>query len=293
MTALAIPPTIVGTAVGPLAAEVDARWLMAYAAALGEDGARWYDTAAPGGPAAHPVFPVCYEWPAALALRERALDRAVSRLGVHLTHHLVIHRAPRAGDVLSVTARIASVQARPAGALVTIRFETVDGDGRPVTTTDHGSLYRGVAVAASEGAAARTAAPGTAARPAAAAAPRPRWEEAVPIAAGAAHVYTECARIWNPIHTDAAFARAAGLPGIVLHGTATLALAVSRVLARDLGGDPGAVAALSVRFSGMVPLPSTVLVRGLERGADRIAFDALGPDGGRVLSEGVVCLAPA
>ena len=49
----------------------------------------------------------------------------------------------------------------------------------------------------------------------------------MPVSATAAHVYTEGARIWNPIHTDAAVAARAGLPGIILHGTATLALAVS------------------------------------------------------------------
>ena len=52
---------------------------------------------------------------------------------------------------------------------------------------------------------------------------QPRNEIRVPIGAGAAHVYTECARIWNPIHTDTAVTAKAGLPGIILHGTATLA----------------------------------------------------------------------
>ena len=42
----------------------------------------------------------------------------------------------------------------------------------------------------------------------------------VPISALAAHVYTECARIWNPVHTDTAVADRAGLPGLILHGTA-------------------------------------------------------------------------
>src|SRR6266581_3658401 len=35
-----------------------------------------------------------------------------------------------------------------------------------------------------------------------------QWSETVAVAANAAHVYTECARIWNPIHTDDAVARA-------------------------------------------------------------------------------------
>ena len=55
-------------------------------------------------------------------------------------------------------------------------------------------------------------------------------EVEIPVPAGAAHTYTECARIWNPIHTDKAVALAAGLPDIILHGTANLALGVSAVI---------------------------------------------------------------
>src|SRR6185436_4298785 len=71
----------------------------------------------------------------------------------------------------------------------------------------------------------------------------------IPIAAGAAHVYTECARIWNPIHTDRKVALAAGLPDIILHGTATLALAVSRLVDHYLGADPTRVTRLGGRFT--------------------------------------------
>jgi acyl dehydratase len=97
-------------------------------------------------------------------------------------------------------------------------------------------------------------------------------------------VYTECARIWNPIHTDVAVARGAGLPAIILHGTATLALAVSRVVRRSLGGDGRRVRGVSARFTGFVRLPSIVTVRG--RGA--LAFDVTGADGTSVLSEGAL-----
>ena len=68
----------VGLRVEPLASEIDARWLMAYAAALGETAPGWYDTTAAGGPPAHPIFPVCYEWPAVLAVRRRFLDTALA-----------------------------------------------------------------------------------------------------------------------------------------------------------------------------------------------------------------------
>ena len=99
----------------------------------------------------------------------------------------------------------------------------------------------------------------------------------------AARVYTECARIWNPIHTDVAVARGAGLADPILHGTATLALAVSRVVARDLEGDPGRVRGVAVRFTGMVTLPSRLVVRGRALETGGIAFDAVGADGDSVV----------
>jgi acyl dehydratase len=271
---------IVGLTVGPAVSVVDARWLMAYAAALGEDDPRYYDTTAPAGPLAHPLFAVCFEWPLALALRERAIGEAASRFGVHATHSLTIHRPPRAGDRLSTTARVLAVEGHRAGTLVVLRFDTIDASGAPVTTTDHGSLYRGVEADGS--------APG--ARPAQADAGEVRWQTPVSVALGAAHVYTEGAKIWNPIHTDRAVALAAGLPGIILHGTATLALAVSRVVRQDLENEPTRVRGIRARFTGMVGLPSTFVVRGRERRAADIAFDAVDADGRPVLSQGWLTL---
>jgi acyl dehydratase len=270
---------LVGAEVGPLTQAIDARWLMAYAAGIGEHDRRYFDTTVVGGPLAHPLFAVCYEWPLALALRGRTLDPAIWPLGVHATHRLAVHRAPRAGDTLTTSARVIGAEARRAGTLVTTRFVTVDSAGAPVTTTDYGSLYRGVPL--------RDAAP-----------PAPRepevpraivWQEPVSVGAEAAHVYTECARIWNPIHTDLAVARAAGLPGLILHGTATLALTVSRVLERERI-DPDRVRGVEARFSGMVLMPSRFMVRGHGRAGDVLAFDAVTEDGRPVLGRGRVAL---
>jgi acyl dehydratase len=280
-----ITPAVVGATVGPVACEIDARWLMAYAAALGERDPRYFDTLAADGPRAHPLFAVCYEWPAAVALRERIVPPALRSRGVHAAHRLVIHRAPRAGDRLHTTARVTAVEARRAGALVVCRFETVDSTGDPITTTDYGSVYRGVALVDTGGG----PGPGPPSMPEATGPSRggpPRWTRAVQIPANAAWVYTECARIWNPIHTDVAVARAAGLPAPILHGTATLALAVSSVLAHDLDGDATAVAEVSAKFTGMVEMPSTVTVRGDERRGDRIGFDVLNESGSAVLTAG-------
>jgi acyl dehydratase len=276
----AIDAGIVGLTIGPRVSTIDARWLMAYAAAVGETDPRYYDTTARGGPAAHPLFPVCYEWPVALALRAKAIDDALAPLGVHALHRLALHRPPRAGDELRTSAQVTGVERRPRGTLVVIRYTTVDRTGAPVSMTDYGSLYRGVEL--------RGEARGPAWERTADAATGVRWADEVPIAAQAAHVYTECARIENPIHTDIAAARAAGLPGLILHGTATLALAVSRVVARELGGDPGVVRGVSGRFTGMVAMPSTLVVRARDANDGRLAFDAVDAAGRAVLDDGVV-----
>ena len=280
MTAALIDAGIVGLTVGPVACSIDARWLMSYAAAVGETHSRYYDTTAPRGPLAHPLFPVCYEWPVAQALRAKGIDAALAPLGVHALHELIVHRPPLAGDSLRTTARVTAVQRRRRGTLVVSRYTTVDRTGVPVSTTDYGSLYRGVDLRGDDAGPAWKAADGDGGDV--------RWTDDVPVAAQAAHVYTEGARIHNPIHTDIAVARSAGLPGLILHGTAVLALAISRVVARDHGGDPTAVRGVAGRFTGMVTMPTTLTVRGREARANRIAFDAVDAGGQPVLSGGVV-----
>jgi acyl dehydratase len=281
---LALSRDVVGVTVGPIAHDIDARWLMAYAAGLGETDARYYDTLAPGGPAAHPLFPVCYEWPAMLALRDRATQEEIAIRSVHATHDLTMHRPPRAGDTLHTTARVTGLAHRRSGTLMTVRQETVDADGRPVSTTDYGSVYRDVGFEG-EDSGFRPEAHGGLEMPAGAV------ELPVAVPAALAHVYTECARIWNPIHTDVAVARAAGLSDIILHGTATLALAVSRVLGH-LAADPRAVRRVSARFTGMVRLPSGLTLRvGKAAEGKAFVFDAAGEDGALVLSAGALRLA--
>jgi len=274
---------VVGLEVAPRTQAIDARWLMAYAAALGETDPRYFDTRGAGGPAAHPLFPVSYEWPLALDLYRRIVPDALQRRSVHAAHDLTIHRPPRAGETLVTKGRVVALTRRPPGAFLVVRYETVDADARPVTTTLYGSIYRDVTVRGPDREEVRWAADAM-----------PRGNQpvlsTVVVPANLAHVYTECARIWNPIHTDIAVAEAAGLPGIILHGTATLALAVSRLLALG-GGDPAWVRRVACRFTGMVRLPSEFTVRaGPAAGAPITQFDALGGGGRPVLSRATLHL---
>jgi len=270
---------IVGTEVGPLAHTIDARWLMAYAAALGETDTRFFDTR--GDLVAHPLFPVCYEWRAALAEREQTIPPELRQRVVHATHDLRLDRPPRAGETLWTTARVVGAVQRAPGAFSVTRMETCDAAGERVSVTDYGVLYRGVALEGAD----PSLAPEVDEAPATAQPLHAAGE--VHVAANLAHVYTECARIWNPIHTDLAVARAAGLPGLILHGTATLALSVSRALAA-CDADVAAVRRVRCRFSGMVPMPAVLEVRAQRIGAT-LRFETACA-GSTVLSRGAIDL---
>ncbi len=226
------------------------------------------------------------------AKHREKMPAAEAARGVHASHHTIIHRALRPPQRVTTRAVIAGIERRKPGALEVTRFETVDDNGAAVCTTYTGNIYRQVEVAGDEQPATMPVAPAPKAAPS-----RPRAESRIPVAAEAAHVYTECARIWNPIHTDAKVAAAAGLPAIMLHGTATLALAVSRIIAIEAANDPERVAEISGRFGAMVFMPSELKLRIIAReqiddGREAIFFETLSSEGGRAVRDGVVILRP-
>ena len=290
---MALNSSTVGASAEPVIHDVDERWLMAYAAGLGDVLPCYLDTLRPGNIVAHPLFPVCVEWPAVLSMRRQAgalgLTSDEALRSVHATHDLIIHRGARPGDRLTTCATVVGVERRKPGAFQVLKLETVDAAGKPVCTTWQGALFRGVEVSGEE-------------RFAADAPPAPRAVEVasaraevhVPVSALAAHVYTECARIWNPVHTDTAVAARAGLPGLILHGTATLALAVSRILELEAENDPRRVRRVAGRFSAMVMMPSEITVRVLTReqtpDGDIVRFDILNAEGKPAVQNGLISL---
>ena len=277
----------VGGATNPMEHSIDARWLMAYAAGIGDLNPVYMDTAA-GTVAAHPVFPVCIEWPVILNAREIAgshsLSLAESARGVHAAHDLHIYRPIRDGDHLATQATMINVRSIKPGAAYTLRLDTTDvHSGDLVARTYQLGIYRGVEVSGGDRSVEEA----------------PAWPKApeldqahnieIDVAVGAAHTYTECARIWNPIHTDRAVALSAGLPDIILHGPATLGLAVSRVVDHFAEGKPALVSRLGGRFSAMVLMPSTITLQA-QRIADTVFYQVLTEDGQTAISNGFVVL---
>ena len=107
------------------------------------------------------------------------------------------------------------------------------------------------------------------------------------------HTYTECADIWNPIHTERKVALASGLPDIILHGTATWALASREIVRAQADGDGTRLSALGGRFTGMV-LPGTTITLAMSKTKSAngvVHFEVRNPDGRPVLSGGAAEIA--
>ena len=263
--------------------QTDRRWLMAYAASLGDMNPQYLDTTGPT--VAHPVFPVCLEWPAILATRQLAqmtgLTDAEAAKGVHASHDLHLYRPIVAGETLRTQTTVIDARAIRPGAAFVMQLDTLDRHDQLVCRTYQTSIYRGVAADAETSVAKQV----------------PAWPMAgrhfhavqnhtIAVNGNLAHTYTECAHIFNPIHTDKQVALEAGLPDIILHGTATLALAISTLVNEYLDGDPTRVKRLGGRFAAMVLMPSDIQLKVGEAEDDCLSFRVMNAEGQEAISQG-------
>jgi acyl dehydratase len=267
--------------------DIDARWTMAYAAGLNDPAACYMDTGIRQDVIAHPVFPVCVEWPVILDARNLAgadtMSAEEASRGVHASHDLHILKPIRAGDVLSTQATVIGVEKIKPGAAQYLRLDTFNQHDELVTQTYQLSISRGVDVIGNKTFIAEP----------------PVWPNfspagepkafSIPIAEGAANIYTETAKIFNPIHSDRAYALESGLPDIILHGTATLALAISQIVHHFADGKPEKIKRLGGRFTAMVLMPSTLTLHIHAETASGLSYSVLTETGDPAISSGFVC----
>lgn len=219
-----------GKALPPVEETVDTRRLLAFAAGIGDTRAAVFDDA--GDLTAAESFCVSLEWPVISHPEVRNLLGATGEellRGVHVVQDSTFHGPVRPGAALVSRGRIVGLQPTRAGTLLSLQVDTAEA-GRTLVTSWIQTLFRGVPLEG-EGGEVEPLPPVPEPEGAETAAPIP-----VPVARELPHLYTECARIWNPIHTERQVACAVGLPDRILHGTATWALA-GRELRHVHGGE--------------------------------------------------------
>ena len=275
----------VGTRLSPYFAAVDWRWMTNYAAAVGDTNPCYLDDTRGSGIVAHPVFPVAITWPVTLHL-DRYLEGSafpveLMAMQVHHSEYIALHRPIRPGQQLTVAGAVAAIWPHRAGSRVILRYDASDQDGQAVFTEHIGGLLRGVSCT-DEGRGLDDLPPDP---PPAPEGP-PLWEAPVAVDPLFSYRYDAGSGIAFPIHTSPAFARTVGLPGIIVQGTATLALAVRELVNREAAGDPRRIAALACRFTGMV-LPRTPIRVVLQhRAGENLFFEVRDSEEKRVLSRG-------
>jgi acyl dehydratase len=103
--------------------------------------------------------------------------------------------------------------------------------------------------------------------------------------------YAEASGDHNPIHTDDAAARAAGFPGIFLHGLCTMAFVSRAVVETVCEGDPTRLRRLAVRFSHPVfpsePITTTIWSGEPYHDSDRFWIETVNPAGQPVITHGL------
>ncbi|BCW90742.1 hypothetical protein sos41_39170 [Alphaproteobacteria bacterium SO-S41] len=280
---------IIGRRLPEQVIRVTTRMALAYAAAIGEDSPACADDTRDDF-IAPPAFCVTPEWQVVIANRTVGMGMTPDETvrGVHAGQNTTFLKPIRPGIAVRVGGEVVEVRQTGAGALARTRLDLADAEtGEALASTLTTALYRGVKVEGEGRALAGIVDVTEAATPSAGG-----EEVTLPLDRFFAHRYTECANIWNPIHTERAVALAAGLPDIIVHGTALWALAGRVLTARYAPGEPQRLTSLNGRFSAMVLAGDPITIRhapGARPG--EVVFTVLNAQGQDAVSRGLATFA--
>jgi acyl dehydratase len=248
--------------------EVTAKAITRYAEATNDLNERYRDPA----PVASPVFGIVPAFPTIMmAARDPELGADLLRL-VHISEEHVIDRPLRAGDVLTVNAELNSFSADETGERFTIEVE-LEADGATAMLVRATMLIRGEGSRRRR----REGSPGT----------RPPsdilCERPFTVDENQPQRYAEASGDHNPIHLDEAVARSAKLPGVIVHGMCTMAMASAAMVDELAGGDPGRVRMVAAQFAKPV-FPGQELRSRFWRSEDHCEFDVVNRAGVSLLT---------
>jgi acyl dehydratase len=267
---------------------LDSRTTMAYAAAINDDNPAYFDDLRPGGLLVHPCLAFSLQWASRFRPDQKPNLRAAA-YGVHASTDLRIHRPFKAGEAITTQGQMVQKRQLRPGVYNVDRYRMTASDGSLVAELDYNGITRGATLAGPDASVAEEPAQppfGTISGAAI-------WQTEVTIGLHAGQQYTEGANIYNPIHTEPSVAKAAGLPDIILHGSATKAMALTAVINRCFNADASRITRLCGQLRGMVLMNTTITVEGLAEevvdGEKRVLFRVLNDQGQPAISNGIVC----
>ena len=269
---------------------LDARRTMAYAAAINDTNPAYFDDLRAEGLRVHPAIAFSLQWNARFQIDREPNVRAAP-YGVHAETDLKIYQPFQWGDAITTQGRTVARRQIPPGVYSVDRYRMTNSRGELIAELDYNGIIRG-GVLDGEDIELEPSEP----VPALPSAGETVWSEEVHIPLHAGQQYTECADIYNPIHTEPSVAARAGLPGVILHGSATKAMALSTIINRCFDGDANRITRLCGQLRGMVLMDTTIRIEclGTVHSDDerQVFYRVLNQEEQAAIAGGVVCGRP-
>lgn len=252
--------------------QVDAAEFQAYARATGDENTSYFE--------ANPIAPPMYHVRAFKDLMhslaaDPELEIDILRL-VHGEHAMRFHKVVTHGDIIQLRGELLAVDEKRTGRVYSYGlFGFVDGDLAYEGETKFFIRGKAPAQGNKKSASKVVEAP-----------PAPSFELSQEIAMDQALRYSAASGDDNPIHTDEAIAKSAGLPKCILHGLCTMALAQRDVIDQFAEGSPERLKYLAVRWAKPVFPGETLRLKVWEQGDGQYAFVTENPAGKPVIVNG-------
>lgn len=232
---------------------------------------------------AHPLFYTRISWQLIENLNKyltEPIDGRILETIVHQSEHITIHKQLTAPAQLRVESKVWSLMPYKKGTKMAVKFSYYNGTDLLAVEYARGLLF-GVKCN-DEGSAL-----GEIPKPTRTEA-NPLWQEKLPILRQLPYEYAEKTDINADIHTNPEFAKALGLPDIIVQGTCTFAKAVSLISRKELHDDTAKIKSLTVNFIGMLVPPNEITVRLLKKEEKKLYFDVLNDKQQPVLKGGEI-----
>lgn len=254
--------------------EVTADQIAEYAAASGDDNARYRPGPDQVAPPVFPVVPAFAELGRVTTDPELGVDNPL--MIVHGEQEFRYHRPIRPGDKLTLHPTLERVEDKGRHATFVAKLGMTDAGGERVVDQYATIFVRGGGSGAE--------------RPKSDGAQLSGPREGDDVVSFTSHVdagmparYAAASGDHNPIHLDGGVAKMVGLPGVINHGLGTLSLVAGGLVEHLCDGDPAALRRLAVRFTDMVFPGSDVTTSVTEDGDGAYRFTTSRPDGTAVM----------
>ena len=267
---------------------LDKRFTMAYAAGISDDNEAYFNDDRAGSPKVHPCIAFSLQW-AARFRPDQSQDPNVASFGVHASTDLVVHRPFKSGEAITTQGQLLQMRQISPGVYNVDLYRMTSSTGELVAELYYNGITRGATLIGADAVVGEELPP---AKLSGVVSETPLWKKEIFIPLHAAQQYTECAQIYNPIHTEPSVAKAAGLPDMILHGSATKALALTAIIGQYFNGNPEHVTRLFGQLRGMVLMNTSIQIEVLaeQRRDDTLTlvFRVVNSDGQLAISNGVV-----